>query len=351
MTAEQLLQAFPSATTVANAGDVDAYKRSLGSFYTVGNPFLHTGFRQWMRGVPSDVTYLEPFAGSGQIVKLMNDAGYLRDWQLFDVDQQLTGVSHRDTIADFPSSYKVAITNPPYLSYHFAVRKRLKVDKAYFQGYPSLYLTAIHEALRNAKWVGMIIPESFATSGLFTERLQHLISLPEDMFDDTEMPTCLALWGPRTTTDFKVWRCSQYVGKASELLRVPTPTPCSSRISFNRIDGQVGLKAIDDTKGPSITFGDRDLCPDSKVKPSGRLLSRIRVHNAKRPGAVADAANELLSDWREQTADFGLTAFKGKRDDGMFRRRLDFASARALLSQAVCLTEKHNHANESADSQ
>ena len=47
-----------------SAGTADA-KRALGSFYTMGNPFLHTGFREWMRTVPKDVTFLEPFAGSG----------------------------------------------------------------------------------------------------------------------------------------------------------------------------------------------------------------------------------------------------------------------------------------------
>jgi hypothetical protein len=324
-------------------------KRALGSFYTMGNPFVHKGFRDWMRSVPKDVTFVEPFAGSGQITRLMRDAGYERDWVLFDIDKSVKGVRHRDSIKKYPKGYRVTITNPPYLSYHFAKRKGLEVTKDDFRGYSSLYLTAIGEALANSEWVACIIPESFATSGLFTERLRHLISLPDDeMFDDTDMPTCLALWGPKPTRDFKVWRCSEYLGKASELLQPLENSPCASRITFNRMDGQVGLKAIDDTREASIAFGDPSLCPDSKVKESGRLVSRIHITNLTDATAVCDTANTILTDWRDRTADFGLTAFKGTRDDGMFRRRLDFANARALLSNALCLVEGCDHAAEGA---
>ena len=319
-------------------------KRALGSYYTMGNPFVHTGFRAWMRTVPKDATFLEPFAGSGQIIKLMNNAGFIRDWELFDVDDSVEGVIHQDTIKDYPVGYRVTITNPPYLSYHFAKRKGLTVEKEDFRGYASLYLAAISEALANSEWVACIIPESFATSGLFTDRLRHLISLPDDeMFDDTDMPTCLALWGPKVSRDFKVWRCSQYLGKASDLLHPIEATPCASRITFNKLDGQIGLKAIDGTKDASITFGDPGLCPVEKVKVSGRLLSRIHVKDLKDADAVCVAANDLLAEWRLRTADFALTAFKGTREDGMFRRRLDFANARALLSQAVCAVEQHDH--------
>lgn len=297
-----------------------------------------------MRTVPRDSTFLEPFAGSGQIVKLMSDAGFTRDWGLYDVDESVDGVHHQDTIKHFPSGYRVTVTNPPYLSYHFAKRKGLSVAKEDFRGYPSLYLTAVSEALANSEWVACIIPESFATSGLFTERLRHLISLPDDdMFDDTDMPTCLALWGPKPSRDFKVWRCSEYLGKASELFHPLEATPCASRITFNKLNGQIGLKAIDGTKDASITFGQPSLCPDDKVKVSGRLLSRIHIKNLTNVNDVCASANDLLNDWRLNTADFALTAFKGTREDGMFRRRLDFANARALLSQAVCAVEHHDH--------
>jgi hypothetical protein len=341
----------PSTDDSAAPSDgVSDEKRALGSFYTMGNPFVHTGFREWMRTVPKDTTFLEPFAGSGQIVKLMSEAGFTHSWAQYDIDESVEGLHHQDTIKQFPTGYRVTITNPPYLSYHFAKRKGLAVDKEYFRGYASLYLTAISEALTNSEWVACIIPESFATCGLFTERLRHLISLPDDdMFDDTDMPTCLALWGPRASRDFKVWRCSEYLGKASELFHPLEVTPCASRIKFNKLNGQIGLKAIDGTKNASITFGKPKLCPDEKVKVSGRLLSRIHVENVKDATLVCVVANDLLNKWRVRTADFALTAFKGTREDGMFRRRLDFANARALLSQAICAVEEHDHTASSSE--
>jgi hypothetical protein len=320
-------------------------KRSLGSFYTIGNPFVLEGFREWMEQVSPTTKYLEPFAGSGQIKKLMKEAGYKRSWRLFDADLSVKGVSHQDTIKNFPKGFSVVVTNPPYLSFHFAKRKGLAVSKEYFQGYSSLYLTAAAAALAESDYIAMIIPESFATTGLLTQRLQHIISLPMDMFNDTEMPTCLALWGPKITTDFKVWRCSKFLGNASQL-RKPLATPlCANRVEFNRMDGQIGLKAIDGTTGPGIAFGSANIIPDSKVKVSGRLLSRVLIQGLD-PLNAADVwrdANTRLDQWRKETIDFPLTAFKGVRDDGVFRRRLDFTNARALLSQSLCKFEDHHH--------
>lgn len=332
-------------TKAPNQSDLAQNKRSLGSFYTVGNPFVLDGFREWMNQVSPTIKYLEPFAGSGQIKKLMKEAGYSRSWRLFDADPSVKGVSHQDTIRDFPKGYSVVVTNPPYLSFHFAKRKGLEVSKEYFQGYSSLYLTAASAALAESEFIAMIIPESFITTGLLTQRLQHVISLPMNMFNDTEMPTCLALWGPNNTTDYKVWRCSQFLGNASEL-RKPLAVPlCANRVEFNRIDGQIGLKAIDGTTGPGIVFGPANIVPDSKVKNSGRLISRIFIRGLDPINAtdVWNGANDLLNQWRGDMDDFALTAFKGVRDDGVFRRRLDFANARALLSQSLCKLENHKH--------
>ena len=54
-------------------------------------------------------------------------------------------------------------------------------------------------------------------------------------------------------------------------------------------------------------------------------------------------ANTILNKLREDTEDVLLTAFKGTRNDGRFRRRLDFANARRILSHALCLVEGHSH--------
>ncbi len=56
---------------------------------------------------------LEPFAGSGQIPKLVSQADFKVDWSLFDRDKTLKNVQHRDSIADFPAGFQATITNPP----------------------------------------------------------------------------------------------------------------------------------------------------------------------------------------------------------------------------------------------
>lgn len=320
-------------------------QRELGSFYTQGNPFIYAPFRAWFEQLPAGAVIAEPFAGTGQIPKLVADAGLDARWALFDIDTSLTGVEHRDSIADYPSGFAAVITNPPYLSYHFAKRKGLKVNRAMFGGHASLYLTCIELALAAHDYVAMIVPESFVTSGKFRDRLQAVVSLPFVMFDDTDMPTCLALWGRERTGDFQVWRQGAPLGPYSALARGLEATACADRLTFNAIDGQVGLKAIDSSTGPTIGFCDPDLIPDAKVKSSARLVSRVRVDGLchRDAAAVIGAANTILAGLRDRTQDVLLTAFKGVRVDGKFRRRLDFANARIILSHALCQVEGHAH--------
>lgn len=286
---------------------------------------------------------LEPFAGSGQIPKLVSQADFEVDWSLFDRDKTLKNVQHRDSIADFPAGFQATITNPPYLSFHFAKRKGLKLTKSYFGGYDSLYQRAIEAALGRCEYIAMIIPESFITSGLFIERLQAVISLPFIMFEDTDMPTCLALWGSSPSSDFEIWRGDHLLGLASELIAPPMPTECKSRVRFNIPNGNVGLRAIDNSASESIWFCQPELIPIERVKHSARLLTRIQVDEAQDVSALIEVANQKIDDWRGRTQDVCLTAFKGLRKDGRFRRRLDYANARALLSQALCQLEGHRH--------
>jgi hypothetical protein len=315
-------------------------KRELGSYYTKGNPFVYRAFREWFQ--PTG-TILEPFAGDGQIPRLVREAGFRARWARYDVDETLADVVHQDTLDDFPQGFQTTITNPPYLSYHFARRKKLPVSKAYFAGYTSLYFRAIEEALESCERVAMIIPESFLTSGRFRERLCHFVSLPEDMFDDTEMPTALVLWGDAPTDDFLVWRQDELLGQYNKLAAGLKPTPCASRIRFNVANGQIGLRAIDNTREASIAFCPPEEIAAEKIKPSARLVSRIHIKKLRDPDRVIKEANRELHAWREQTEDVLLTAFKGVREDGRFRRRLDFGNARALLSHAICRAENCNH--------
>lgn len=318
-------------------------KRELGSYYTQGNPFLHKPFKQWFSQVSTNGHILEPFAGNGQIIKLMQEAGFDRSWKLFDIDEKLTNIETRDSIKDFPKGYETVISNPPYLSYHFAKRKKLKTNKDYFLGFESLYQTAVSVALNNSDFVGMIIPESFLTSGLFKDRLQKVISLPYQMFLDTEMPTCLALWGKDSVDKIEIWRGDDYVGLYSQLASTLREVPCAARIKFNVLNGSIGLKAIDNSFEPSISFCSPSLIPPEKIKHSARLVSRIQISDLLDSEELIVKANQILNQWRLETQDILLTAFKGVRADGLFRRRLDFKNARYILANALCEIEEHKH--------
>jgi hypothetical protein len=65
----------------------------------------------------------------------------------------------------------------------------------------------------------------------------------------------------------------------------------------------------------------------------------------KNPEELIFIANKILNQWRLDTQDILLTAFKGVRADGLFRRRLDFKNARAILANALCEIEGHKHAS------
>jgi len=317
-------------------------KRELGAFYTQGNPFALSSFESWLASAEPTGCVLEPFAGSASIPRLLHQAGYEKSWKMYDISPSHEHVEQRDSLKNFPTGFKCVISNPPYLSYHFAKRKGLSVNRADFRSYSSLYLVAIEECLRAAPYVGLIVPESFITSGHHRERLTKVISLSElAMFADTTMPTCLALWSPNPTAT-EYWVGDRYVGELNTLESdCRWNSESALRIRFNAIDGNIGLWAIDDTRGPSIRFCEAAEIPVEKIKVSARLVSRIQVRglaDADIPRVIS-TANEILTEWRLKTADVLLTAFKGPRADGRFRRRIDYKNARAILAQAVDLVE------------
>ncbi len=313
-------------------------KRSLGAFYTRGNPFTLDPFRDWLNQAKPLGTILEPFAGQGSIPNLLKEAGINAKWKMFDIAPNNYGVERRDTLKDFPAGFKIAISNPPYLSFHFAKRKGLDINRKDFKNYPSLYLVAIEECLRACDYVALIVPESFITSGFHRNRLEKIISLAGiEMFSDTTMPTCLAMWGPKAL-DPEYWIGNHRLGNLSSLeSALNHELPWASCIKFNVIDGNIGLWAIDNTKEPSIRFCLPNEIPMEKIKHSARLVSRIKISNLNHLDTqpVIDLANQILNEWRLSTSDLLLTAFKGARSDGRFRRRIDFRNARAILAMAL----------------
>ncbi len=314
-------------------------KIRTGRFYTKNNPFLHKIFRKWLDLADKDKrhTILEPFAGAGHIISMLKEGLTLKNsFAAYDIYPKAEYISKRDTLKDFPKGFKIAITNPPYLAKNSATRKGIKLE---LEGFDDLYKVCLKRMLNNTDFVAAIIPESFITSGLFHNRLYAVISLNNNMFDDTDCPVCLALWKKDNTKDFKVFIGNTFIDnysniKKKDVLNINTP---SVNISFNSINGQIGLRGIDNSKEPSIFFCKPDLIHKKYIKPTSRALTRIFIEgiDGHKIDQIIQKANQIINEFREDTGDIFLTSFKGLRKDGKYRRRLDFKRARKILQIAI----------------
>lgn len=115
--------------------------------------------------------------------------------------------------------------------------------------------------------------------------------------------------------------------------------PARTDLKFNRKDGHIGLRGLDNTKAPSICFCDKEEISTERIKISSRGLTRIFIPEVK-SGELDEKllikyANEILNEWRGATSDIFLTAFKSVRADGRYRRRLSYDIANQILAQAI----------------
>lgn len=333
-------------SAISDSGAEDS-KRLHGQFFTVTNPFNMDPFHKWLKAIPAfrELVLLEPFAGANNIVSMLSDLGYSNSWSCFDIEpvndeRNASGVEvqQRDSLSNYPVGFEVAITNPPYLAKNSATRRGLSFPASQ---YDDLYKISLEVMLENTPYVAAIIPESFVTQRLFHQRLHSVISLTCEMFEDTEVPVCLALFVPEASkedpSDFAIYAENRFIGAYQSLRE------CLAGVEgpglpwkFNDPSGAIGLQAIDNQKCASIGFVLGSSIPGSQIKESSRSVTRISgpVPDDK-VGILIQEANALLKLRRDQTKDAFMTSFKGLRKDGRYRRRLDFAQARELLNLAA----------------
>lgn len=314
-----------------------------GQFFTTTNPFTLKPFVNWVRQIPvsiKDTTILEPFAGSNNIPAMLASLTLFgNSWACFDIDPPLQNnlpscqVIQRDTIADFPKGYFVTVTNPPYLGKTSAATKKLPFPDT---PYDDLYKLCLEKLLQNVKYVAAIIPETFIISGQFTERLTTVISLTCKMFDDTKCPVCLALFNPEETADFDIYRMNEFLGTNSSLSKfIPKPMFKHSW-KINDPTGIVGIKCVDSNDGPTIRFCFGEEIDSSKIKTSSRSETRVSGNISEEHLQIfIDKCNQILEEYRDLTKDTFLAPFKNLRKDGKYRRRLDFTTAKLIMSKAV----------------
>lgn len=301
-------------------------KRLTGAFYTVENPFVHPAFAGWARKAElRRREILEPFAGSNRLIRHLRKMDLCRRFASFDIFPASVDVQQRDTLKSFPTGYGVCITNPPWLARNSASKRRLPFPAT---RYDNLYKHCLDKCLNHCDWVAAIIPESFLRADVFLDRLQHCISLPNRLFRDTGHPACLALFGPEQSTDALVWTGTKRVGWLNELIDLrPKPRKDGCAIRFNERNGNVGLIALDNTVGPSIRFCKVEELAHYNVKHSGRHITKIHVDSR----LAVDRWNLEIYEFRRNTKDVLMTCYKGVRQDGMYRRRLDWQLARGII--------------------
>ncbi len=342
---------------VKNRFTKEEQKRN-GQFFTITNPFNHNLFFEWISIINNfhNKTILEPFAGTNNIIDMLNELGYENNWECFDIDPKcclLTKndsypVIQKDTLNNFPiisannEIFEIAITNPPYLSKTSATRNKFDFPNTNFN---DLYKLSLNIMLKNIKYVAAIIPESFLTQNLFHNRLYGVVSLTTKIFNDTECPVCLALFIPTEEksknnlmeNDFKIFSNHITIGNFLEIKKFLELPKLNIDFKFNDRNGSIGLIGIDDSKSNSIKFVSGDKINSNNIKVSSRSISKISFNNIYNLDVkdIINKANEILNKERIETSDLFFTAFKGLRIDGKYRRRIDFKNAKRILTKAI----------------
>lgn len=307
-------------------------KRELGQYFTTYNPFQNSGFLNWAYECDLiKTTILEPFAGSNNLINMLQDMGLCSDFKSFDIEPKNKFVKRRDTLKNFPKGFKVCITNPPYLAQNSAKRRNLEFPNII---YDDLYKYSLEKCLENCDYVGAIIPASFFNANIFRERLSHYILLNSKMFNDTEHPVCLALF-KKYSEDVDLYNDNKYLGKLSDLKKKLPKSNINMDIRFNVPNGNLGLIAIDNTIEPSIKFVNGEEISPDRIRVSSRSITRIMIPTKYKINSIIEKLNYNLNIFRKETYDLFLTPFKGLRKDNYYRRRLDYKLAKKLIEKTL----------------
>lgn len=312
-------------------------KRQQGAYYTERSPFELRPFQDWAKSADlANNTILEPFAGANNLARMLRDCHTCHGFASFDLEPTDPDVMPRDTLEQFPTGYRICITNPPWLARNSARRRGLAFPTRADKRYDDIYKYALDVALSNCPYAAFIIPATFIRSGLFRDRLESFVLIEQTLFYDTDNPVCLALFVPKAART-KVWADDRLIGDLDKIQRTfdAYASMRTGRIRFNAPDGRLGLLAVDNTREPSIRFCHGFELAHRKVQGTDRAIVRIDPGTTKVTDEFIDRLNDSLDKLREDTHDLFLAPFKGLRADGRYRRRLDFATARGLIGQAA----------------
>ena len=309
-------------------------KKQNGVYFTKSkNPFHHLEFIRWAKQHKiNQRIVLEPFAGANDIIKTLRNTDLCNQFSSYDLNPKDDGVKARDSIENFPKGYEVCITNPPWLYKSRAKRLKLPFPETRWD---NVYKHCLNLALDHCDYVAILIPASFLSSNIFLERLESVIVIQSKIFEDTENPVCLALFGNKPTEQTKIFADEDYIGTLDQLKKNLPKENNKKQVTFNVSEGDLGLIAIDNTKSASIKFCKGEELNSYDIRHSSRSITRLSIEGVGINQKIIDGLNDNLSNMRKRTHDVFMTPFKGMRKDGMYRRRLDYSMARNLIGQEI----------------
>ena len=84
--------------------NLEINKRTNGQYFTECNPFNNSGFAEWSASCDIiNQNILEPFAGSYNLIKMLQKMDFCNNFSSFDLELQDEFVQLNDTLLDFPS--------------------------------------------------------------------------------------------------------------------------------------------------------------------------------------------------------------------------------------------------------
>lgn len=324
-----------------------------GQFFTVENVFKLNMYREWttMFRIDKTLVYLEPFAGSNNLVRMMKEIGFDNKWKCYDIDPKYYTpkngyyILKRDTIKHFPKGYRICITNPPYLNRSIATHKGIKIPEHKLN---DLYKISLEKILDNCDYVAAIIPENFIRSGLFHNRLHSVSILNCKVFNDTTYPVCLALFIPERLKcgeeDFLVYKLDEYIGTYKQIQEKELKS------DFNEIEwkkdikkGNIGIYTLDTTNNNRIRFLRAE---DLNIKKDYNTRTKIRMNGL--PDEIdrdifINKCNEILEQYREDTSDLLLTSFKHTLSNYEPAKTLNISQIKTIMNKAMEELNKKNN--------
>jgi len=301
-------------------------KQLLGQYYTTTDPFNNSGaFQSWYQMVPKD-TILEPFAGAGHLFSYVN-----AEWHGYDIEPNHPDVEYRNTLENFPTGYRVCITNPPYLAKTVVSRKKLPVQLIH----EDMYLDALQLMLDNCEYVAAIIPSTFWNQKLFKDRLYAWDKFDMQLFSDTDAPAGVAYFVPHTVDKTRTFVNGKEIFLTSDNTPIKTDFPVRfnpkglAPILVNGIDtnkeNNIHLRMMQDCDIPALV--------DAKGECKSTNRNHFPIETTEVKEGDLDAINEMIEQWRTETQDFFLTSFKSPMTSGKYRKRISFLEVRWFLSK------------------